>query len=88
MQMNFNSPMIKMIIAFQIVLLLSGCSDSENKKAVRSVEDKTVYICTGSSASRYHLDRSCPGLAKCKHTITTTTLITAKKRGRTMCSLE
>lgn len=86
--MNFNHPIIKMIIALQAVLLISGCSDSENKKAVKPIEDKQVYICTGSSASRYHLDKFCSGLAKCKDTIVTINLVAAQKRGRTICSLE
>jgi len=65
-----------------------SCSNSENNNRVAPVKDKQVFICTSNSALRYHLDRSCPGLAKCKHTIIATTLITAQKRGRTMCGWE
>jgi len=77
-----------MIIVFQGVVLISACSDSQDKNAIKSVQDKQVYICTGSSALRYHLDKSCPGLAKCKHQITATKLATAQKRGRTLCRWE
>jgi len=71
-----------------VIVILAGCSKSENNPSQNKVEDKQVYICTGSSALRYHFNRSCPGLGKCKHTIIVTTLITAQKRGRTMCGWE
>lgn len=65
--------------------MLAACSDQDRHA---SKDTKTVFICTGGSALRYHLDKSCPGLNKCKHTIITTTLLTAQKRGRSMCGWE
>jgi hypothetical protein len=71
-----------------VIVIVTGCSKSEDKRPVTPVKDRHVFICTGNSALRYHFDRSCPGLAKCKHPIITTTVVAAQKRGRTMCGWE
>ena len=71
-----------------MIFALAGCSDSGNKSPVQTYRDRQVFICTSSASLRYHFSKSCPGLKKCKHTIVTTTLVAAQKRGRTRCGWE
>ena len=50
--------------------------------------DTYVYVCTGSSATRYHLAKDCRGLSYCSKEVVKITLSDAKKKGRTLCGWE
>lgn len=48
-------------------------------------QEKSVYICTGPTAKRYHAKKSCSGLKKCSGAIQQISLQKAKNMGRTPC---
>lgn len=47
-----------------------------------------VYICNGSSSTKYHLKEDCRGLNNCSTKIEKVSLQTAKDKGRTLCGFE
>ncbi len=46
-----------------------------------------VAICTGSSATRYHVSARCRGLNSCKGEIITVTIKEAQKLNKTPCKV-
>lgn len=48
----------------------------------------TVWICKSAGAKRYHLNKGCGGLKKCRHTIKKTTRKEAEAIGLTLCKHE
>jgi hypothetical protein len=46
---------------------------------------ETVYICNGTSATKYHKTNRCGGLSNCRGTITSIDKSDAIKKGRTEC---
>lgn len=47
--------------------------------------NKTVYICTGSTAYAYHANKNCSGLSNCKGEIKAVTLSEAEQQNRKPC---
>lgn len=52
-----------------------------------SINDNTVYICTGNSSKKYHADSKCRGLGGCKGSIKAISKEEAIKMGRTPCGI-
>ncbi|MBF4473061.1 hypothetical protein [Flavobacterium sp. HJJ] len=51
--------------------------------------DKEVYICVSSTATKYHLTKTCKGLDECTHTIKKVTLKQANELGyKNLCGWE
>lgn len=49
---------------------------------------KSVYICNGKYAERYHLSPYCRGLSNCKSTVSSISLEDVRLRGRSLCGWE
>lgn len=64
---------------------LIGCSDG--RAETRNTTGKTVYVCSGKYAKRYHYSKSCKGLLKCSGRIITTTTADAIESGKTACRI-
>lgn len=47
-----------------------------------------VYICSGSTSKRYHINSKCPALKNCSNSPVSTTVAEAKKNGKTLCGWE
>ena len=71
---------------FVTCIALTGCRQKVEQPADNDVEE--VYICESTTAYSYHFDPNCLGLQKCTHSISKTTLISAKKQGRKFCGWE
>ena len=61
--------------------------ESACAEAKATTGETYVYICTGSSSTRYHARSNCRGLGGCKATISKVTLQDAEKKGRTPCKI-
>lgn len=53
-----------------------------------SSKQPDVYVCKSDTGSRYHLNKDCHGLKRCKHQIEKMSINKAKKIGRTICGYE
>lgn len=53
-----------------------------------AVAANTVWICKSAGAKRYHLNKGCGGLKKCRHTIKKKTRKEAEAIGLTLCKHE
>lgn len=53
----------------------------------QSNSEESVYICTGSHASKYHRHSNCRGLNNCKSEIKSVTRSTAQKQGHSACKI-
>lgn len=51
-------------------------------------QSTTAFICISPSAKKFHYNRPCSGLQKCKHEIRKTTVGEAKKLNYTICLFE
>lgn len=60
-------------------------SSSDCKVTAKEDTQKVVYICTGSYAKRYHSNKYCSGLNRCRGEIKAVPLSRAKAQGRTDC---
>lgn len=60
-----------------------------NSNAVENAAgDAVVYVCKSPGVKRYHLNRECHGLKKCKHEIEDIQKQIAENVGLTMCGYE
>ena len=76
--------MKKILLAAALALLATGLNVSE----ADAMEQKTkVYICTGSSATTYHMSKSCRGLSSCKGSIKEVTVEEATAMKRRPCKI-
>lgn len=48
---------------------------------------QTVYVCSGSSKSKYHIDKNCRGLKSCGSPVKSTTVAAMTKQGRGACKI-
>lgn len=48
---------------------------------------QTVYVCSGSSTSKYHIDKNCRGLKSCGSPVKSTTVAIMTKQGRGACKI-
>ena len=56
--------------------------------AFQTNKNKEIFICKTVKSKRYHLDKNCKGLKKCKSKITKTTIKKAEKVGMILCKWE
>ena len=52
-----------------------------------STGETYVYVCTGSSAKKYHSHSKCHGLSACKGKVVKVTIEKAKENGKTPCGI-
>ena len=72
---------MKGVFALLSLAILLSCGGGEKSK------EHTVYVCTGSSATRYHISKSCKGLDSCNGDIASMSEDDAVSSGRTPCGL-
>jgi hypothetical protein len=58
--------------------------DTVNENPVDTAAN--VWICKSAGAKRYHLNRNCGGLGRCKHTVEEMSVTDAEAVGLTKCS--
>ena len=76
------------ILGFLAFLVLTACSSEDNVKRVpiESVQPTdTVWICTGSGATRFHSNEKCEGMLRCTKKIKGVTRAEAEAKHRTHC---
>ena len=73
--------MKNILLIFAAAVLMVGCGGNSDEKS----KSKTVYVCMGSSATRYHKTDECPSLGNCKRGIEAMSVDEAEDMGRTPC---
>ena len=48
---------------------------------------QTVYVCSGGTTSKYHINKDCRGLSNCSGSIKITTVAAMTKQGRGACKI-
>lgn len=76
---------MKTKILFGIMLLALSAPTVAVANEMSQPQEKSVYICTGPSAKRYHAKKSCTGLKNCSGAVQQISLQKAKSMGRTPC---
>ena len=76
-----------LVIICSCVLFAVGCKNATAKPATLQSKGAYVYVCTGSSATRYHSKSDCRGLCKCSRGIIAISLKEAQEMGRTPCQI-
>lgn len=71
-------------------------ADLINSETVESVDDAApiqsekstmVWICNSTNTKRYHANKSCGGLKRCKHEIVRKSIAEAEAVGLTLCNM-
>jgi hypothetical protein len=62
--------------------------DDANSQQPLPSGSEMVWICKSGGAKRYHINRNCPGLKRCSHTIEKMTVKEAEAVGLTLCKYE
>lgn len=78
-----------------ILLFCVGCDEKPAPKQrtaadelrMRPVIEEDVYICTGSSARKYHRWKGCRGLNKCRGGLKKMPIQNARRIGREPCKI-
>ena len=89
---------LKKIYYLFCILILLFCVSCYEKPApkkrtaaeelrVQPVIEEDVYICTGSSARKYHKWKGCRGLNKCRGVIKKMSIQNARRLGREPCKM-
>ena len=76
------------ILGIALFLAVCACSNEEQVKRVpiESVQPTdTVWICTGSGATRFHSNEKCEGMLRCTKAIKGVTRAEAEAKHRTHC---
>lgn len=73
--------MKKMFFLFTVAILTVTIGCNSDKKT----NGETVYVCMGSSATRYHKTEECPSFANCKSGVEAMSVEEAQDMGRTPC---
>ena len=79
--------MRKLLIAAALMLPMMLCCSSSGSGENAGSGEKTVYICTGKSAKKYHKSPRCKGLRSCKGDIVEVELSRAEAMGKTPCRI-
>ena len=79
-----NTPVEKLKIKRQKRRVLNTIQES----ITETVNFRSVYICNGKYAKRYHLSPYCRGLSNCKSTVSSISLDDKRLKGRSLCGLE
>lgn len=79
--------MKKILLLLASAALLTGCGSAVAQSNDKETNEKTVYICTGRSSTRYHATKKCRGLCNCGGTIREVTIEQAERMGRTPCKI-
>ena len=80
---NYISVALRICIMCIIVCTFVACSGCYGQ----SKNNTNVFICTGNSATCYHLDENCRGLSNCSKEIIEVTIEKAESKGRTPCRI-
>lgn len=82
--------MKRILFILAMVLSITSCNGGKSKDNYKD-EDfsqyQVVYICTGTHATKYHIDKNCKSLSNCKGRVVEMTKGEAVKRHRTPCKL-
>lgn len=78
---------MRTLFAIMIIGCLSISCSRDQKQAKPAVNSESVYVCTGSSAKRYHSTESCRGLSRCSGEILEMAVEEAEEHGRTPCRM-
>ncbi|MBQ6079130.1 MAG: hypothetical protein IJK93_02520 [Muribaculaceae bacterium] len=76
------------ILGIVLLFIACACSSEEDVKrvAIDTVQPTdTVWICTGSGATRFHSNEKCEGMLKCTKAIKQVTRAEAEAKRRTYC---
>ncbi len=79
------------IVKISLVLIFGAMVDGPLRSQslfAWSEGQNTVYVCMSKGATRYHLNKECHGLKRCKHKIESTTVKKAVGKGLTLCKFE
>ena len=80
--------MKQLLTLFLTVSLLSTfAGNSAANSSITTSETAYVYICTGSSATKYHAKATCRGMNNCRGKVVKISVEDAKGQGRTPCSI-
>lgn len=93
--MNYKKLTISTFVLVVLVAVFYYAVDIGFKREKQTVKmesvekiERTVYVCSGKYARKYHLDRECAGLDNCKNEIVVMPESQAKNvDGKTPCSL-
>lgn len=72
---------MKLLIVISSILLFGFTTTN-------TIGDGMVYICNSNTATKYHLNKTCRGLNKCKSSVVKISLGDAKKEGKKLCGWE
>ena len=78
---------IVVICCALLCVACGGCKRQQAQTYTPTYQDGYVYVCMGSSATKYHSYKECQGLCNCKGTIAKMPEAEAQKMGRTRCKL-
>ena len=53
-----------------------------------SLTNTKVYLCDSKNGKKFHYKKDCRGLKACTHEIILVDIITAKRKGKTICGFE
>lgn len=73
------------LIVFGLIALLSFCGGGKQKKY--SIENNTVYVCSGRSAKRYHSVEDCKGFTRCSGSVLKMSIEEAEEIGKSPCRM-
>lgn len=74
------------LIAITTMALSSSCNHG-TKQIKHKIMNNRVYVCTGSTAKRYHSIVDCKGLSKCSGEIIELTVAEAEDYEKTPCKM-
>ena len=79
---------ISILLVICCAVLCVACGGRKRQQTqtyTPTYQDGYVYVCMGSSATKYHSHKECKGLCNCKRTIAKMPEVDAQKMGRTRC---
>lgn len=79
------------VLIIAILLFCSSLYSQEKNKKEKKNQETTqkVYICNSMTSKRYHYEKDCTGLKKCKDSIRKISIRIARgSHGRTVCGFE
>lgn len=74
------------LIAITTMALSSSCNPKA-KQTKHKIMNNRVYVCTGSTAKRYHSVADCKGLSKCSGEVIELTVAEAETYEKTPCKM-
>ena len=74
------------LIIFALISIQS-CGGGGNRQKKYPIENNTVYVCSGSSAKRYHSVENCKGLSRCRGGVFEFSVEEAEEMGKSPCRM-